>query len=75
MSGDCQRPKNTRFMKRSGRPMSMNGKSAPTHSATTVISSAMRVIESCQRALVARRIAERSVPAWLMPMKNTKLAM
>src|SRR3989304_1433300 len=33
--------------------MSMNGKSAPTRSATTGMSSAMRVIESCQRALLA----------------------
>ena len=55
--------------------MSMNGKSAPTMSATTVMSSAMRVIESCQRAFAARRIADNSVPAWLMPMKKTKFEM
>jgi hypothetical protein len=44
-------------------------------SATQVMNSAMRVIDNCQRALTARRMAESSVPAWLMPMKKTKLAM
>jgi len=39
------------------------------------MNSAMRVIDSCQRALNTRRIADSSVPAWLMPMKKTKLMM
>ena len=48
---------------------------APTSSAMTVIASAMRVIGRRQPASVTRRIAEMSVPAWLMPMKNTKFVM
>ncbi len=46
---------------------------APTTSATTVIISASRVMGRRHSAWVSRRIAEISVPAWLMPMKNTKL--
>ncbi len=53
----------------------MNGKSAPTIRATTVINSAMRVTDSCQRALETRKMAESNVPAWLIPIKKTKLAM
>ena len=41
----------------------------------TVIASAMRVIGRRHPASVTRRIAEISVPAWLMPMKNTKFVM
>jgi len=48
---------------------------APMRSAITVIASAMRVIGRRQPASVTRRIAEISVPAWLIPMKNTKFVM
>ena len=48
---------------------------APTISAKTVIASAMRVIGRRHPASVTRRIAEISVPAWLIPMKNTKFVM
>ena len=41
--------------------------------ATTVMNSAMRVIGVLQPACETLRIAEISVPAWLMPMKKTKV--
>ncbi len=40
-----------------------------------MIASAMRVIGRRHSAPVTRRIAEMSVPAWLMPMKKTKFVM
>ena len=39
------------------------------------MTSAVRVIERRHSACATRRIAEISVPAWLMPMKKTKLVM
>ena len=39
------------------------------------MNSAERVIERRHSALLTRRIAEMSVPAWLMPMKKTKSMM
>ena len=51
----------------------MIGKSAPIISAKTVITSAHRVTGRRQPAFTSRRIAEISVPAWLMPIQNTKL--
>jgi len=47
----------------------------PNPMTRTVISSADRVMERRHSALLTRRMAEMSVPAWLMPMKNTKLMM
>ena len=52
--------------------MSITTMLAPTTSATTVIISARRVMGRRHSACVSRRIAETSVPAWLMPMKKTK---
>ncbi len=40
-----------------------------------VITSAMRVTGRRHSAFERRRIAEISVPAWLMPMKKTKSMM
>ena len=51
----------------------MIGNIAPIISANTVITSAQRVTGRRQPALTRRRIAEISVPAWLMPIQNTKL--
>ena len=51
----------------------MIGNIAPIISANTVITSAQRVTGRRQPALTSRRIAEISVPAWLMPIQNTKL--
>jgi hypothetical protein len=48
---------------------------APRISAKKVIASAMRVMGRRHSACVTRRMAEISVPAWLMPMKKTKLVM
>ncbi len=51
----------------------MIGNIAPIISANTVITSAHRVTGRRHPALTRRRIAEISVPAWLMPIQNTKL--
>ena len=56
-----------------GLPRWMIGNIAPIISANTVITSAQRVTGRRQVALTRRRIAEISVPAWLMPIQNTKL--
>jgi hypothetical protein len=53
----------------------MIGNSAPIISANAVMTSAHRVTGRRQPALTSRRIAEMSVPAWLMPIQNTKLVM
>src|SRR6516165_6276938 len=58
-----------------GRPRWMIGNMAPIISEKTVITSAHRVTGRRQVALTRRRIAEISVPAWLMPIQNTKLVM
>jgi len=55
--------------------MSITTMLAPTSKAMTVIASAIRVMGRRQPASVTRRMAEISVPAWLIPMKNTKFVM
>jgi hypothetical protein len=42
----------------------------PIISATTVMTSATRVMGRRHSAPVSRRMAEMRVPAWLMPMKK-----
>ncbi len=73
--GDCQRPWMMTFINRSGRPRSTTTNRAPVIKATAVMNSAMRVTGVRQVALETRRMAEMSVPAWLMPMKNTNIVM
>ena len=51
----------------------MIGNIAPIISANTVMTSAQRVTGRRHPAFTSRRIAEISVPAWLMPIQNTKL--
>jgi hypothetical protein len=46
---------------------------APIKIEKTVMASAQRVTGRRQVALQRRRIAEISVPAWLMPIQKTKL--
>src|SRR6476660_9418983 len=58
-----------------GRPRWMIGNIAPIISANAVITSAQRVTGRRQPALTSRRIAEISVPAWLIPIQNTKSVM
>ena len=58
-----------------GRPRWMIGNIAPIISANAVMTSAQRVTGRRQPALTRRRIAEISVPAWLMPIQKTKLVM
>src|SRR5208337_2429532 len=57
------------------RPKWMIGYCAPMASAKTVIASAHRVTGRRQPALTRRRIAEISVPAWLIPIQKTKFVM
>jgi hypothetical protein len=47
----------------------------PKKRTSTVMASAARVMGRRHSALQRRRMAEMSVPAWLMPMKKTKLVM
>src|SRR5439155_21601903 len=58
-----------------GRPRWMIGNIAPIISANTVITSAQRVTGRRHVAFTRRRIAEISVPAWLMPIHKTKFVM
>ena len=58
-----------------GRPRWMIGNIAPIISANTVMTSAQRVTGRRQPAFTSRRIAEMSVPAWLMPIQKTKFVM
>src|SRR5580700_12052551 len=58
-----------------GRPIWQRGMMAPIKTEKTVMASAHRVTGRRQVALVRRRIAEISVPAWLMPIQKTKLVM
>ncbi len=58
-----------------GRPRWTMGNIAPIISAKTVMTSAQRVTGRRHSALTRRRIAEMSVPAWLMPIQNTKFVM
>ena len=51
------------------------GYMAPIISANAVMTSAHRVTGRRQPALTRRKIAEMSVPAWLMPIQKTKLVM
>ena len=58
-----------------GRPMWMSGKRAAHMTAKMVIASADRLIDMRQCWRKSRRMAEISVPAWPMPIQNTKLVM
>ena len=58
-----------------GRPRWMIGNIAPIISAKTVIDFGAARDRPPPRALTRRRIAEISVPAWLMPIQNTKFVM
>ncbi len=55
--------------------MWQTGMIAPMERAKTVMASAQRVTGRRQVALARRRMAEISVPAWLMPIQKTKLVM
>src|SRR6185312_3153589 len=58
-----------------GRPRCTIGNIAPMISANTVMTSAQRVTGRRHSAFTRRRIAEISVPAWLMPIQKTKFVM
>src|SRR5262245_32561887 len=58
-----------------GRPMWMTGKIAAHNTAKIVIASAERLIDVRHCWRKSSRIAEISVPAWPMPIQNTKLVM
>src|SRR5262249_40507974 len=58
-----------------GLPRWMIGKRPPIISANAVRTAAQRVTGRRHSACTIRRIAEMSVPAWLMPIQNTKFVM
>ena len=58
-----------------GRPMWMSGNSPAHMTAKIVIASAERLIDVRHFCRNSSRIAEISVPAWPMPIQNTKLVM
>ena len=58
-----------------GLPRWMIGNSPPIISAKAVMTSAQRVTGRRHPALTRRRMAEISVPAWLMPIQKTKSVM
>ena len=53
----------------------MSGYIAPPARPKVVISSAARVKGRRNSALNTRRMAETNVPAWLIPIQNTKVTM
>src|SRR5262245_7304007 len=58
-----------------GRPVWNNGKMPAQATANKVIASANRLIDVRQVCLSRSRIAENSVPAWPMPIHQTKFVM
>ena len=58
-----------------GRPVWISGNIAAQATANSVIASAKRLIDVRQSCLSSSRIAEISVPAWPMPIHQTKLMM
>ena len=64
---------NSQYAASHGRPVWSNGNIAAQATANSVIASANRLIEVRQSCLRSSRIAEISVPAWPMPIHQTKL--
>src|SRR5580693_9340276 len=58
-----------------GRPIWMTGNKPAHITANNVIASAARLTDVRQRCRSRNRIAEISVPAWPMPIQNTKFVM
>jgi hypothetical protein len=58
---------------RSGLPRSIRTLPTPNKRIKTVVSSEARLMGLRHSALRTRRTAEINVPAWLIPMKKTKL--
>src|SRR5581483_3882265 len=63
---------NSQYAPSQGRPMWKTGKIAAQATANSVIASAKRLIEVRHVCLSRSRIAEMSVPAWPMPIHQTK---
>ena len=66
---------NSQYTASHGRPVWKIGKMAAQATANSVIASANRLIDVRQSCLKSSRIAEISVPAWPMPIHQTKLMM
>src|SRR5438067_10495175 len=64
---------NSQYAASHGRPVCTIGKIAAQATAKSVIASAKRLIDVRQVCFSSRRIAEMSVPAWPMPIHQTKL--
>ena len=58
-----------------GRPVCMSGKIPAQITAKSVIASAKRLIDVRHVCLKSSRMAEMSVPAWPMPIHQTKFVM
>ena len=65
----------SQFAASHGRPVWMSGNISAQATAKSVMASAKRLIDVRQSCLRSRRIAEISVPAWPMPIHQTKLMM
>ncbi len=66
---------NSQYAASHGRPVWKTGKMAAHMTAKIVIASAKRLIDMRHRCRNSSRIAEISVPAWPMPIHQTKLMM
>ena len=66
---------NNQYAASQGRPVWKIGKMAAQATANTVIASAARAMDMRQCCRKSNRIAEISVPAWPMPIHQTKLMM
>src|SRR6187402_70399 len=66
---------NSQYAASHGRPVCTSGKMAAQATANSVIASAKRLMEVRQSCLKSSRMAEISVPAWPMPIHQTKLMM
>ena len=66
---------NSQYAASHGRPVWISGNISAQATAKSVIASAKRLIDVRQSCLSSSRIAEISVPAWPMPIHQTKLMM
>ena len=66
---------NSQYAANQGRPVWISGKSSAQMTAKSVIASAKRLIDVRHFCWNSSRIAEISVPAWPMPIHQTKLMM
>ena len=66
---------NSQYTASQGRPVWKSGNCPAQATAKSVMASAKRLMDVRQLCLKRRRMAEMSVPAWPMPIHQTKLRM